>query len=724
MPLYQYKTYNSTTIALIFHLRYTSVQTMAAAKPTSEQILVESDSSDAEENINDELYSGVIVGDIWSDTGPLLPHSNLTADSTAINSVSENLSNSVSKVNLVDENEAKDAVADNDAQERRFYALYKSLKDKDYVKLKTLVTDHEIDINHTFTESFVDLPYRGWKLIHIVCKEGNIIGLEVIVSLGANTSAKTPDGESPLLLSFKNGHYDCVRHLVKISDSIEDEETSTEEKSTDKPVISVAVSDEETFDGTPKFQNVDTEKAEVNYNALYESLKDKDYEKLAALVNDSSVDINHTFTESFIELPYRGWRLIHFVCKRGNIDGLEVIISLGADPSAKTRNGDTALHISCKHGHYNCVKYLLKVSDYLKDVKNSQGLTPLMKALFRCDTVFKEKAYRKTIQVLIDGGCDVNLCPDSNVSPLHVVAGKWNSSYLMGMLIKAGGNVSAVAGHRTPLMTGLCRHKIDTAAVKLLIDSGSDVDYKNQTGKSLLHIAVSKSEDKCVEYLLQAGANPNIEDDSGDSPLWIAVCENNIKIAPLLIKYGGNVNFRNTPYKMSLLCNAANRRYRKMVELLLDNDVNVNAETALGASALHYAVDQGEIEIVKMLLQRNCNMDNYSLYRDVYNPHNVFQIALEEGEDEIIKLLCEAGCPIPEYYVRPDRLPRAVKDNEELIDWLYKFYYNPPSLLHICRLELRGMYGSRLHDVVDGLLAQHEIPHRLADCILMKDLLE
>ena len=690
---------------------------MAEALPTNEKSMEDNDIT--VENVNDELDASNIAGDCLVNTGPVAS-SDLTSAETFAD---ETLSESVSKVKLTDGNKAEDAFADTDAQERRYFALYKSLEDKNYVALKTLVTDHKIDINHSFTEPFVDLQYRGWKLIHIVCKEGNIIGLEIIVSLGANTTTKTPDGESPLLLSFKNGHYDCVRHLVKMSDALDDEEERTIDEKRE-PVSSVAFSDNETFDGIQKSQNLDTEKAENNYKTLFESLKDKDYEKIAALVNECIVDINHTFTESFIELPYRGWRLIHFVCKRGNIDGLEVIISLGADPSAKTRNGDTTLHISCKHGHYDCVKYLLKVRNGLKDVKNSQGLTPLMKALFRCDTVFKEKVYRKTIQALIEGACDVNLCPDSNVSPLHVVAGKWNSSYLMGMLVQAGGDVNAVAGHRTPLMTALCRQKIDTTAVKLLIDSGSDVDFKNQTGKSLLHIAVSKSEDRCVEYLLQAGANPNVEDESGDSPLWIAVSENNIKIAPLLIKYGANVNFRNTPYRMSLLCNAANRRYRKMVELLLDNDANVNAETALGASALHYAVDQGEIQIVKMLLQRNCYMDNYSLYRDVYNPHSVFQIALEEGDDEVIKLLCEVGCPISEFHLRPDRLPRAVKDNAELIEWLYDFYYNPPTLLHICRLDLRETYGSRLHGIVDGLLAQHAIPHRLADCIFMKDLLD
>lgn len=463
---------------------------------------------------------------------------------------------------------------------------------------------------------------------------------------------------------------------------------------------------------------------EDKIKALYQSALDKNYEKLIALVKEQKVDIDHAFTESFIELHYRGWRLIHFMCKKGSKTSLETIISLGADPTVKTRNGDTALHICCKHGYFECVEYLLKVDNSLKDVKNSQGITPLMKALFRCDTVFKEHVYKKIIKALINSGCNVNLCPDSNVSPLHVLAGKWNTPYLMNLLLNAGADVNTIAVGKSPLMTALCRQKVDTAAVKLLIESGACVNQLNLEGKFPLHIAVSKSEDKCVEYLLSAGADPNAEDASGYTPLWFAICDNNITIAPLLLKYGANVNWCNKTFRMSLLCNAANRRHKNMVKLLLEYGADVNAETALGATALHYAIDEEDIEIVKMLIQKNCYMDNYSLFKDIYNPHSAFQIALIRGEEEIIKLLCRVGCPIPEFSLRPDRLPSIVKDDEELIKWLHDFYHNPQTLGQLCRLEFRRLCGTRLQEVIDGLLFEEAMPHRLADYVLMADLLE
>ena len=471
---------------------------------------------------------------------------------------------------------------------------------------------------------------------------------------------------------------------------------------------------------------------EDNFHALYNSMVENDFHKLNHLVTERKVDINHDFIEPFIELPYRGWRLVHFLCKKGNVIGLKSVIALGADPTAKTGKGDTALHICSKHGHFECVEYLLTVDDSLKDVQDFQGLTPLLKAMFRCDTVFKEKAYMKTIKALLNAGCNVNLCPDSNYSPLHVVANKWDSTMIIQLLIKAGADVNAIAAqkgpvvtkYQSPLNTALNRQKVNQGAVKLLIDAGANVNYKNLSGKTPLHIAVSKSEDICVRHLLKAGSDPNIADDDGNSPLWIAVSENNIKIAPLLLAYGGNVNFCNKPYRMSLLCKAAFHRYVKMVEILLDHDADVNTQTALGANALHYAVDEGDLRIIKMLLQKNCDMENISLFKDLYNPQTTFQIALGEGNEQVIKLLCEVGCPIREFSLKRERLPRILEGVDELVDWLYNFHYNPRTLLDMSRVYIRKMFGVRLPEVVDALLLENAIPHRVADCILMTDLLE
>jgi ankyrin repeat protein len=356
-------------------------------------------------------------------------------------------------------------------------------------------------------------------------------------------------------------------------------------------------------------------------------------------------------------------------------------------------------------------------------MQNNQGITPLMKAVYRSDTSFRENSYMKTIDSLIMAGCDVNLSPPSNMTPLHVVAGKWRSTDLVKKLIHHGADVNINTEKSSPLMTALCRQKVNTDTVIALIDSGADVNYKNDYHKSVLHVAVAKSEDICVKNLLSAGALVNVLDLDGNSPLWIAVSDNNATITEMLLKHGGDVNFTNRDYNMSLLCKAACDINNKLFRLLLDHDADVDIATKLGAPPLHYAVDNGDIEKVKLLLAKNCDLHEYSAYKDLYNPMNALQIAFTQNDEQMVKLLMRAGFPVDELQIKLRYLPKRMRENEELIEWIYNFFYSSKSLQHICRLRLRNAYGRNIVHVVKTLVEENIIPQRVADTILLKDLL-
>lgn len=458
---------------------------------------------------------------------------------------------------------------------------------------------------------------------------------------------------------------------------------------------------------------------------FYDSLKVKEncVELVNFLVAKEHVDVNHVFKEHFIELPCNGWTALHFVCKKDNHLLVNCLLDLGADPAIDNKKGESALHIACKLGHYKCAEILLNHDNSLKDMQNNQGLTALMKAIYRSDTSFKENDYRKTIDALVLANCDVNLSPPSNMSPLHVLAGKWNSTFLVKKLITSGANVNANTERSSVLMTALCRQKVNTETVMVLIDSGADVNYKNEYQKSLLHVAVAKSEDICVEHLLLAGAQANVVDLDGLSPLWIAVCDNNVTIAPMLLKYGGDVNFVTDDHSMSLLCKAACDINNKLMKLLLDHGADVNKSTKLGATALHYAVDNMDIEKVKLLLRQNCSLGNYSVFKDLYHPMNALQIAFTHADENMVRLLIRAGVPIEEPQIQLNHLPDGVRLNEELVEWMYDYLYSPKPLSHLCSLQLRSLFGTELMGVVDTLVTENCMPKRLADMILMKDLL-
>jgi len=453
---------------------------------------------------------------------------------------------------------------------------------------------------------------------------------------------------------------------------------------------------------------------------FYESICEND---CLSFIKAKAIDVNVVFSEPFVSMQYLSWTPLHVACKKGKVKLVEGLLALGADQRIQDKKGETALHVACKYGSHGCVELLLNHDmDNLKDMQNKQGLTPLCKALYRLETAFRGDSYYRTIDLLIEAGCDVNLCPAvTNMTPLHLVAERWGSRVVVEKLIAAGADVNKVTVDSSPLMSALCRTRVDSGTVEALIAAGADVNYRNRSGKYVLHVAVAKSEDVCVEYLLSAGADPNLLDSDGCSPLWIAVSENNIKITPMLLKAGGDVNFTSKEYNVSLLCKAAIIGNKKITQLLLNHNAEVDTMTTLGATALHYAIDRGNFDIVTMLLERNCDLTNYSLFSDMFNAQNALQIALKKGDRKVIKLLLKMGFPI--HMIGREVLIESVKEDESLLAWMTVFLFEPPSLAQLARVSVREMCGPSLIKVMETLIEDCCIPRALADAILMKDVL-
>ncbi|MEN6371285.1 MAG: ankyrin repeat domain-containing protein [Armatimonadota bacterium] len=99
--------------------------------------------------------------------------------------------------------------------------------------------------------------------------------------------------------------------------------------------------------------------------------------------------------------------------------------------------------------------------------------------------------------------------------------------------------------------------KGDCNIAKIIIDSSSDIDIKDNCGATPLHYAVSERND-VTKLLIAAGANVNSVDNQGRTPLQWAVIEadDRPKIIPMLIEAGVDPGMRdsnkctaNTPYE-------------------------------------------------------------------------------------------------------------------------------------------------------------------------------
>jgi ankyrin repeat protein len=187
----------------------------------------------------------------------------------------------------------------------------------------------------------------------------------------------------------------------------------------------------------------------------------------------------------------------------------------------------------------------------------------------------------------------------------------------------------------------------DTLKIERLLQSGVDINTQHSTsGTTVLMIASSYYYyDNMVEYLIHNGANVNLKDSEGKTALlWAS--SNSFENATILIANGAKVNESAndgmTPFLKATLGVSSGKVPIEMCELLRKNGAKVNAElkrkSAMGWTALHYAVINGDVELVKYLIKYSANVN-----KATGEGSTPLYLAKLDDNEAIIKILKNAG---------------------------------------------------------------------------------
>jgi ankyrin repeat protein len=141
----------------------------------------------------------------------------------------------------------------------------------------------------------------------------------------------------------------------------------------------------------------------------------------------------------------------------------------------------------------------------------------------------------------------------------------------------------------------------------LLITAGADVNAANDYGETPLSVASQNRSVSMVEQLLVAGANADAAKPSGETVLMTAVDTGAVEIVKRLIAKGANVNTKETIKGQTALMWAAANGSLSIVNELVAAGADVDATSAGGSTALHFAVQSGAVEIARVLLERGGN---------------------------------------------------------------------------------------------------------------------
>ncbi|KAF8777405.1 Ankyrin-1 like protein [Argiope bruennichi] len=330
---------------------------------------------------------------------------------------------------------------------------------------------------------------------------------------------------------------------------------------------------------------------------------------------------------------------LHFAAKGPCLATVKFLLKFNLDVYAVDFNLQTALHVASSNGRL---------------ATTSSGMLRFIIAIIH--------NHLTIASILLEKIVDANKTFFGDTA-LHLASGKGHMNLVITLLDKISVNFRSDLKF-TPLHYAARGGHADV--VQLLISKGAEVDAKTLKGATPLHLAAEKGHNTVVEILLQYGADINATDFNGFTALCFAVkggflatskflleremVADSVKnyiwdpldfvveirryflriSKPLLGKDKIADGIKNSSYKPLIL--AAQFDHYELVEILLHR-----CNTSSKLSALHWAALKGHLRIVELLINNEINAECDD------SGCTALHLAAYEGHTEIVNFLISKG---------------------------------------------------------------------------------
>ncbi|KAF0322512.1 ankyrin repeat protein [Colletotrichum asianum] len=301
------------------------------------------------------------------------------------------------------------------------------------------------------------------------------------------------------------------------------------------------------------------------------------------------------------------------------------------------------LHCASIEGNSRAVAILIEAGANV-DIQDASGTTPLLWAAYKG----WEDIAKNLWEVANKRRRDIE-----GRTALHLAALSGQTPIVRWLVVDQGVEKEAQDSRmRRPLHWAVKNGHEEVVA--LLIHQGAERDVVDDFGETPLHKAATSGSTETVACLIQEGADIEAKSKNGETPLHIAIEWKKDEIVHLLLRLGSNIEALGTPthswgggYQLTPLHYAALFGCRRSARMLKDAGANTDVSDDTQPSRLSLAIKHGQTDIAKQFIE-----DGSCVHEKTLDGCTLLHYAVTNGDIKSLRLLLENGAD------------KQVKDNE------------------------------------------------------------